>query len=250
MGKNRTEKKYRKGKIGLLYAIVSVILIAAAIVAACVVFFRVEEVTVEGNSRYSEEQVRMVANVEMGSNLILAPREQIAQQIHHCLTYVDTVKIQKRFPTTLKIVITECQPVAVVPAADGQWIIDAKGKLLEKADETLALQYMSVKGLELSDPELGRQATVPQENAGQLQALEGLLSALQEEGLIGKISDIDISSKTEILMNYDNRFKVKFLINADFNRKIRVLQAIIPVLSDADRGTIDLKAERGYFIPG
>ncbi len=153
------------------HTILAVLLIAASVVAACTVFFRVEEVTVEGNERYSQEQILSVASVEMGANMILTPGgEQIAQRIYRALPYVDHVEVQKRFPTTLKMVITESQPVAVITGAASAWIVDAKGKLLEQADETQAQEYTKVTGLELLEPEQGAQAQTTPENQAQLTA--------------------------------------------------------------------------------
>ena len=81
MAKKEKERRYRKRRGGIAYTILAVLLIAASVVAACTVFFRVEEVTVEGNERYSQEQILSVASVEMGANMILTPGEQIAQRI-------------------------------------------------------------------------------------------------------------------------------------------------------------------------
>ena len=80
MAKKEKERRYRKRRGGIAYTILAVLLIAASVVAACTVFFRVEEVTVEGNERYSQEQILSVASVEMGANMILTPGEQIAQR--------------------------------------------------------------------------------------------------------------------------------------------------------------------------
>lgn len=77
------------------------------------------------------------------------------------LPYVDHVEVQKRFPTTLKMVITESQPVAVITGAASAWIVDAKGKLLEQADETQAQEYTKVTGLELLEPEQGARPRPP-----------------------------------------------------------------------------------------
>ena len=71
MAKKEKERRYRKRRGGIAYTILAVLLIAASVVAACTVFFRVEEVTVEGNERYSQEQILSVASVEMGANMIL-----------------------------------------------------------------------------------------------------------------------------------------------------------------------------------
>ena len=65
------ETRYRKKRGGVLYTIVAVILIAASVVAACTVFFQVETVTVEGNERYTQEEILSVASVEMGASFIM-----------------------------------------------------------------------------------------------------------------------------------------------------------------------------------
>ena len=106
MAKQETQTKYHRRRNGVLFTILAVILIAASVVAACTVFFRVETVTVEGTARYTTEEILSVANVEMGANMILTPGEQIAQRIYEALPYVDEVDVQKRFPTTINLKIT------------------------------------------------------------------------------------------------------------------------------------------------
>ena len=97
--KKRTKRKKRSsttdGGGAVLYAAVAVVLIAASLVAACTVFFRVESVTVEGNERYSTEEILSVASIEMGANMILTPSQQIADAIASALPYVDQVEVQQ-----------------------------------------------------------------------------------------------------------------------------------------------------------
>ena len=223
MAKKEKERRYRKRRGGIAYTILAVLLIAASVVAACTVFFRVEEVTVEGNERYSQEQILSVASVEMGANMILTPGEQIAQRIYRALPYVDHVEVQKRFPTTLKMVITESQPVAVITGAASAWIVDAKGKLLE--------------------PEQGAQAQTTPENQAQLDGLTAMTTALASCGLMEGMTSIDVSSKTEIVMVYDGRLTVKVLNNVDFDRKLKALKQVIAVIGEEGRGTINMKGQ-------
>ncbi len=241
---------YHKRRMGLIYAILAVALIAASVVAACTVFFRVETVTVEGNERYSTEQILPVAGVEVGSNLILTPGDQIVQRICDALPYVDSVEVHKRFPTTLRLVIHEAQPVAVVHSNDQLWIIDSKGRLLELVDGALAVDYIDVEGMVLVDPVQGQPAQVAPEDQIQLDGLLGLLAALEEKDQIEPITEIDVSSKTEIVAVYEGRIKVKFLINADFARKIEVMKAIIAPMESWERGSLNLKgSERAFYSP-
>ena len=248
MAKQKT--KYQKGKAGIPYVVMTVLLIVASVVAACTVFFRVEFVTVEGNARYSEEQILAVANVEFGANLILTPEEQIAHRVSKNLPYVEQVKAQKRFPTTLKLIVKESQPVSVMSDGEKMWIVDGKGRLLEAADESLALQYISIKGLQIVEPEQGEQVKTNEETAQQLHGLLSLTQALQSHNMAQHITSIDASSKTEITMMYEDRLVVKMLNNADFERKTLILQEIVALLGEQERGTVNLKTETAFFSPG
>ena len=103
---------------------------------ACTVFFRVEFVEVEGNARYSEEQILEAAHINMGENLILTQKDVIVQRLYDTLPYIDSVTVKKRFPTTLRLVITETAPAAVIATEDESswWLMDGKGKILEQID--------------------------------------------------------------------------------------------------------------------
>lgn len=237
------ETRYRKKRGGILYTVVAVILIAASVVAACTVFFQVETVTVEGNERYTQEEILSVASVEMGANMILTPGEQIAQRIYGELPYVDRVDVQKRFPTTLKLEITECQPVAVLTGAASAWVIDAKGKLLEEADEAMAQEYATVTGLELLEPKQGELAKTTPENEKQLQNLTTFTQALVEYGMMDQVTSIDVSSRTEIVMVYDGRLTVKLLSSTDYDGKLRALKTIVAMAGEDGRGTVNMKGK-------
>ena len=54
-GQNRRWR--RRGRFGGLYKLLSFLIIFAAILVGCVVFFRVNEVRVVGNSRYSVQEI-------------------------------------------------------------------------------------------------------------------------------------------------------------------------------------------------
>lgn len=241
--KPETQTKYRKGRSGLLFAILAGILIAASVVAACTVFFRVETVTVEGTSRYTQEEVVATADVEMGANMILTPGGQIAQRIYEALPYVDRVEVKKRFPTTIHLVITETQPALVLQGTASAWLLDAKGKLLEPVAEGMDTSgLVQVTGLDLMEPKQGAQAQTTPENQGRLNGLVGLTQALAGREMLSHITTIDVSSATEIVMSYENRLSVKLYNNVDFDRKLRALEQIVAVAGENGTGSINMKA--------
>ncbi len=263
--KKDKEAKARKGKAGMVYALVMIVLMAVSVVLACTVFFRVEEVETVGNERYSTEQILTVANVEKGSNLILTPGEQIANRIYKNLPYVDRVQVQKRFPTTIRLLITESQPVAVLPGAamvtteEGEeilaetgdlWIIDSQGKLLEKSDESLALQYIGVTGLQVMDAQQGQIAQTVPGTEKRLETLLSLLQVLEDRGLVEKITAIDATLSTEISLVYDGRITGKLLSSSDFNRKLQIFEEVVALTGENEYRTVNLKSDVVYDSPG
>lgn len=268
MAKKQKEPKQSKGKAGGIYVVLMAVLIVVSMILACTVFFRVEYVAVDGNERYSVEQVQAAAGVEKGANLILTPGDQVAGRIYKTLPYVNEVKVKKRFPTTLKLTVIESKPVAVLSvaatveveaenggtvetlAATGeQWIIDCRGKLLEKADETLARQYITVSGLYTLEPEVGQIAQVPVVNQSRLTGLLNLLQVLESEGMIEHITSIDCSMGTELSMVYDGRITAKMLTNTDFVRKIRIFEEIAALTGEGEYRTVNLKGDVVYDSP-
>jgi cell division protein FtsQ len=256
MAKKKTdgsENRYALGRRIALGVILGLVIVVS-LVGACTVFFRVESVQVEGNERYSLEQVLGTAAVEEGSNLILTPKEQIAQRIYEGLPYVENVKIQKRFPTTLRIVITEAQPAAVITAGEAgtKWIIDARGRALEQADESLALSYLQASGITFNEPTLGQTVTTEEGSQTQLDTLTSLLQALEDQGLLAKITEVSVASRTEVVMVYNGWLKVKILTTANFQRKLQALQDTVAI-AEAEgwgRATLNMKGDSIIFSGG
>lgn len=297
MAKERKETKYRKRRTSILCGILAVLVSAVAVVLACTVFFRVESVAVEGNERYSAEEILAAASIETGSNLPLTAGELIQDRVCTTLPYIESVKVEKHLPTRLVLVVKEAPPIAVVaqevsdlppetaeaPEEDqtapedaetpaeqppeapedgtaqpeepaevqgGYWILDAKARLLEPVDESGGAGYIQIKGITAVEPEKGRTMQVLQGYEGQLEALIRLLQAVQERGLGDKVTEIDVSSPTEVDMLYDGRLRVTMLINADFSRKMVIFSQIADLLGEGRRGTVNLKTTDAYFTPG
>ena len=66
--RNRTRRRGR-GRFGLLFKVLCLLALVVALTAGATVFFRVEVVSVEGNHRYSREEIVEVAGIQQGDNL-------------------------------------------------------------------------------------------------------------------------------------------------------------------------------------
>ena len=55
--RSNKRKRRRRGRFGFLYKLLSLAIILVVVAAGCVVFFRVEEITVEGEGRYTAQEI-------------------------------------------------------------------------------------------------------------------------------------------------------------------------------------------------
>lgn len=252
MAASRSNKRKRRnrGRFGFLYKFLSLVIILVVVAAGCVVFFRVEEITVAGQGRYTAEQIIAASGVETGDNLVLINRSQCARQIVSGLPYVDEVNIRRVLPDGVAITITERVPAAVIQGGDGWWIIDRKGKILEQAATPQQAGVARLTGLTALLPTVGSTLAVEDADRLRLESLLDLLQALTSREMLDKVSAIDLSSAADIVMSYDGRLTVKMRMNDDFQLQTRIMaEALETAIQPNETGTLDLTLSPPRFIP-
>ena len=153
--RSRKGRRRNRGRFGGLYKLLSILLILAAIILGCVVFFRVNTMLVEGNSRYTAEEVIAASGVQQGDNLFALNKSHMISQILTRLPYVDDLSIQRKLPDTLVFYVTESVPVAWVESGGTCWLLDHRCKILEAGDSSLTENLPQVMGLTPLDPSVG-----------------------------------------------------------------------------------------------
>lgn len=231
------------GKPGCLSVFFLVIFVAAAIGSTISVFFKINNVAVIGNQRYSAEQIRSSAEVEQGANLVLLNKFEKSSNIFARLPYIDEVKMTRRLPDTLVIEIKECVAVAAFSDEDGFWLISESGKILEQVRNLEDQKLIRVIGQRLIDPEVGKKADIGGEEDNskmQLQALIETLKAVTVQGIEGDIEELDIKKVYNVELKYLGRFIVKLGMPEHLDYKIDCLKEVVDYLSPTETGIIDL----------
>ena len=136
--RNRRGRRRNRGRFSALYKLLSVLIIFAAILMGCVVFFRVSTVEITGDSPYTEEEIRRVSGVEQGDNLFTLNKYQISSRIYTQLPYIGTVNFERKYPDTFVIHVTASVPVAWIESGGSRWLMDTDCKLLESRDLRIA----------------------------------------------------------------------------------------------------------------
>ena len=241
--RNRRGRRNR-GRFGGLYKLLSAVLILAAIVLGCVVFFRVNTVEVTGDFPYPAEEVVAASGVETGDNLFGLNKYLISSRIYTQLPYIDTVNIIRRYPDTLVIHVTAGAPAAWIESGGRYWLVDSRGKLLESGDEDLAAGRARILGLEAVNPAVGSLLTAPAEQQEKLDRLTAFLAAIQARQMTGSLTGfIDLTAEHELRFGYGDNLTVLFPMNGDFTESTYYLQQTLWTMDEEGiprNGTLDL----------
>ena len=242
-------RRRRRGSSGFLYKLLSVLVICGCLVAALTLFFRVDTIVVTGQSRYTTQEIQEASGIQQGDNLLLLNKYNASGSIAQQLPYIEEIRIHKELPETLRIEVRECEtPVAVVQ--DGfTWLISSsgKGKIVDQLDASAAGDYAQVTGCTLLAPSIGSEVVLGSEFSLQQESLLGLLSALDEEGMLPNLDSISLEDLSVIRMGYLDRFTVKLPYGADYASKMRILKLAIEsdYVQDNMTGTFDMTREDG-----
>lgn len=240
MAARRSNKRKRKqrGRFGVLYKLMSMLIILVVIVAGCVVFFRVQEITVAGQQKYTAEEVIAASGIQIGDNLVGINKGRAYRLIQGELPYIDEVNIRRTLPDGIVISVAECVPAALVQGANSRWVVDYKGKILEETTASARPGVATITGLAAVLPATGTSLAVDTEEEGKLQSLLGLMSALRERGMLEKANAVDLTGTANLVLTYDGRFAVKIPMNTNFPRTARALQEVVEQLQPNEKGTI------------
>ena len=272
--RSRTRRKNR-GRFGPLFKLLCVVAVVVALTVGATVFFRVEQVTVSGNRRYTEEEIIAASGIELGDNLYSLNKVRIDRNIRTTLPYIGEMSINRVLPSTIVIRVDEWEAVAQIAVSDAErvaalqaarlekdpeaealpvaqepWLISVKGKLLEPAPADSGA--ILVTGLTPLSPQAGSFLEVPEEEQARLEALTGLLEALGEAEIQSQVSAVRLDA-TRLVVRYAGRFDVKMELNADFPYNVRLMQAIREKMDAKDgenaAGSMDLTRSPAAYSP-
>lgn len=213
----------RRGRFRFFYKLISLVAVVAAMVTACVIFFRVNEVKVEGNSHYTAQEIIDASEIEMGDNLVTLWTWQINQLVGSKLPYVQRVVVGHTFPDKVTLQVVERTVAATVEGNGRQWLMASDGYLLETTNQN---QGIAIVGLEVVDPQAGQPMQVSEADQSKGEAIVPLMEALDQAGKLSQCTQFDCSAASSILVSYGIH-QLRFPLHGDYDRMLELFQAAL-----------------------
>lgn len=241
----------RFGGWNLIWKFATLALVVAAVVMALILFFRVETIRIEGEVHYSEQEILQASGLEKGDNMYLLNKAKAADRVTGTLPYVRNVRINRELPSTLVIEVRESPVAGILITAEGDWVLNAEGKIMEAREGTEVYENAVIDGVTLRDPIVGKKAVTDEDDSYRFEEMLRLLQELETKGLLDKVQAIHLGESDMMTMEYENRFVVCLPWGADYEYKLRGLEAVIDELEINETGTIDMLREDGevHFYP-
>ena len=128
------KKKRRKKKAKILFfTLLFILLMMTLSILSMTVFFNADTILVEGNTRYSAEEILEAGGLKIGQNLFRLDKFEVIDQMKE-LPYIKEVTIRRKLPNTLKVEIIENQPVVWVECAGKAALLNEEYRILEFAE--------------------------------------------------------------------------------------------------------------------
>ncbi len=210
------------------------------IVIAVAVFLKVKTVDITGNERYSDKEISKLVPIEVGDNMFSFDSDEIESAILEKYPYIKEVNVKRDFPTNVVVEIIESKPYYSVDLAGDTYLLSPELKILDKKNKGEVTEEVCTQ-LSLNNVRrclVGEELQFVDERT--FDAIVDLHEIFKTQYIDSKIKSIDVRSRFDIYLNYDNRFKVYLgdMENADV--KIRFLVRILDEQEEGATGTIDI----------
>lgn len=166
---------------------VSFILLIGYLVALSTPIFKLEDVGFQGIKRVSQDELLHQGGLENRGNLLALNLYEVKKKME-TVPWVKSVSLHRIFPNKLQVIVTEHQPIFLVPARQDLYFLNNEGVLFKKAETKDGNSLPLLTGLGKKDwtPEEQLMSPVLKE----VIVLQTLLSQGRDPLYPGKLSEI------------------------------------------------------------
>lgn len=213
--------KFRGGNYILYYMMAGAVALVVLVILANTVLFDCKEITVDGNVRYTAEEIIEHSGLQTGDNLLHVDSSRAEESLVNTLAYIDAAKVKKSFPTKLAITVTEAEKWYIVTQNGVNAAVSRGGKIIEHCQpDKLAV----VRGYEAETMEVG--SRLKSKTDGKTELPSEIFKAAEKSGL-KNINEIDITDRFSIKMNIENRIFLELGTISKIESKLIVAKELI-----------------------
>ncbi len=219
------------------YGLATVVSVLLLVLAVAVILnesvLKIRAVAVEGLRSVSWEEVILATGLDKPVSYFTVSEKKIAEGVNGN-RYLIFERLEKRFPDTLTIYVTERTPVARVQEMSADYFLDSEGMVLErgslKANSGSPDDMIVVTGLKPKELRVGRFMTAG--TAEHMKAYRTLLEELQLQGFLSQISELNITDPESIYLVTRDGYSAHLGDLSSLRAKIGTVRAVVAKLRE------------------
>lgn len=248
-GKRESVKQPKRRRGNFSGPLMFLMVVVAAIFVMSV-FFRVSDITVEGNTHYTDTEIIRAIDIEDGDNLFFFDRFAAVSRVFAKLPYIEQVSVERSLPNKVVISVVESTALAYLELGDEQWTMDHSCKVLGKAAEGETAEMIPITGIDPGTLYIGEPLTTADGDQSIVDQLAEILYQMEARGLNGSVTKLDLSNPSSVEFSYGGRYTVILGNSENTEHKFGMIVAVMDKLLEGDTGIIDVSdGVTGHFSP-
>ena len=249
----RKRKKAASQVMGMTVVVLAVL--AALLVLACSQVFKVRGILVVGNRNISIEDVIALSGVQEGDNLLSLSDAELKKKMEKNW-YIEYIGHEFDYRGTLTLHVNERMGMGVVNVFGLYYVVDSSGMVLECAG---SVYPDTVAGPKLNNLILDDNSRVtvgerlPVRDSGQLEAVQRVLTALDNTNMLGRVSLLDVKNLDNMYLMTTDGARIVLGDDAKLETKLLIAREVLAVrepLGTVKGAKIDVSsAKEAHYIP-
>lgn len=170
--------------------------------------FAIKKITVTTDGKLTEQEVVSLSAINLNENTFKFTKKQITENIKEN-SYVESVKIKRKFPNEIQITIEERFPKLMITYGNAYVYIDSQGYMLEVSKEFQSLPIL--KGIRTPEEQIEAGNRLCEEDLEKLGTVLKIMEVAKSEEILDLISAIDIEDSNDYKLTMEVEKKTIYL---------------------------------------
>lgn len=237
--KEARRRRRRRKNLGCISVMLIFVLVVVFWILSFTIFFKIENIIVEGDMPYPEEVILAQAESEIciGQNLLSRSSKKVTESLSG-LPYIESATIKRKLPSTARIVIKRVTEAYCIVSEEGLYtVISDKGKIIEIDTFEVHEGVMQIKGIEVEGKAVGEHLESGKGTG--YGSLTTITNAIAENNF-ENITLIDVTNPQELRVMYTDRIEIFLGTEENVDYKLKFAKTVIESnLTPDEVGIID-----------
>lgn len=221
----KLKKKNKKIKLFLKIFLFIILIGGAIIFAMTSPLFNIKEIKVTNNAHVPSDTIISLSEIKIDENIFKFYKGNASKKIKEN-AYIENVKIERKIPSTVEIIVEERSPKYSVDFMGKFMYINSQGYFLELSEENKGLPI--IYGITTEEEKVTPGNRLNNEDLNRLEEVMKIMSSANENGLEGKITSVDISNKNDYTIYLEEKKKKIHIGNtSNLSNKMLYILAIM-----------------------